>query len=235
MLRYKRHIALYFTVLFIGLSTVAGAEDQRKIVLEKSQLHESFLGKVNVSGGVRAGLMYKGTLQMVDFDKLYVYFRQGDKFSNDTTLCVNMVSQDGRYSSSWEHLLDKQVENTIVFSLRSEHKEQISKYASSELVVLASVAQGGCSSNDKKYVPTSWGFTEHSDYILFVNSGGTDTVIGIPGRRERVPCEKIIDGSAIAYDTKCVVGKELLEQAKNIYLVRNNFSNKLPEIKIPLR
>jgi hypothetical protein len=81
----------------------------------------------------------------------------------------------------------------------------------------------------------SWGEVNNSDFILYVNSGNTDTVIGIPGHSQRIPCAKITADSTVAYDTKCIVSKEILLEPKSIFLVRNNFGNRLPNVEFPVR
>jgi hypothetical protein len=119
--------------------------------------------------------------------------------------------------------------------LPSKYQDQISGYPPDALVVLAAIAKKDCMSSEIKYVPTSWGGSNKSDYILYVNSGNTDTIIGIPGQTERIQCSKIIAESTIAYDTRCIVGKDILNEPKSIFLVRNNFGNRLPNVEFPVR
>jgi len=210
------------------------AQHQRKIVLTENQFKESFLEKVTVSGGIRAGFMYQSPLDHVDVHQLYIYLHR-DLEEQDAMLCVNMVSRDGRYAASWQYGIGKQPAGTINVDLPSKYQEQISSYSPDALVVLAAVTKQNCSSQDMKYIPASWGEVHHSDYILYVNSGNTDTVIGIPGHTERIPCAKIAAESTIAYDTRCIIGKEVLSEPQSIFLVRNNFGNRLPNVEFPVR
>lgn len=219
------------TSLFVSQST---AQEQRRIVLNNTQFKESFLDKVTVSGGIRAGFMYQSPLEHVDIHGLYVHL-QHDVEEQDAMLCVNMVSRDGRYSASWEYALGKQSAGSIAVDLPSKYQEQISGYSPDALVVLAGITNKDCTVNEMKYVPTSWGEMNNSDYLLYVNSGNTDTIIGIPGQKERIQCSKIIADSTIAYDTRCVIGKDVLNGPKSIFLVRNNFGNRLPNVEFPVR
>lgn len=212
----------------------ASAEDRRKIVLTEHQFKESFLEKVTVSGGIRAGFMYKSPLTHVDIHQLYIYLHR-DLDDQDAMLCVNMVSRDGRYAASWQYGIGKQPAGTINIDLPSKYREQISSYPPEALVVLAAIAKQNCTAPDMKYIPASWGETHQADYILYVNSGNTDTVIGIPGHAERIPCTKITAESTIAYDTRCLIGKDILDEPKSIFLVRNNFGNRLPNVEFPVR
>jgi len=224
---------LYSTAFIAVLASNSVAEEQRRIVLDNSQFKESFLDKVTVSGGIRAGFMYQSPLNRVDIHQLKVHI-QREIEEQDAMLCVNMVSRDGRYSASWEYALGKQHVGSIAVDLPSRYQEQISGYSPDALVVLAAITKKDCNSSELKYVPTSWGGA-NSDYIIYVNSGNTDTIIGIPGHKERIQCTKIIAESTIAYDTRCVVGKDILNEPKSIFLVRNNFGNRLPNVEFPVR
>ena len=50
-------------------------EEQRKIVLNDAQFKESYLEKVTVSGGIRAGFMHQSALEHIDLNALYIYNR----------------------------------------------------------------------------------------------------------------------------------------------------------------
>lgn len=234
MTRFFLQFLLYLPAVIFVCANNAGAQEQRRIVLDNTQFKESFLDKVTVSGGIRAGFMYQSPLGRIDIHELNVHL-QRDIDDQDAMLCVNMVSRDGRYSASWEYALGKQPAGSIVVDLPSKYQEQISGYAPDALVVLAGITKKECTSTEIKYVPTSWGGINKSDYILYVNSGNTDTIIGIPGHAERIQCAKIVAESTIAYDTRCVVGRDILNEPKSIFFVRNNFGNRLPNVEFPVR
>lgn len=226
----------FLSVCIFLLSIVCSiADDNTVVVVNELQLNESFIDKVNVSGGVRAGLMLSSSKQSVDFDQLYIYLGDKGESSAQSVLCVSMVSNDGRYSSNWEHRLEQQKTGPIKFSLKSKHKEQLAAYTPSELVVLASVAQESCQSKKQQYVPASWGFVQDGKYILFVNSGGADAAVSVSGRKERISCDKILNGKTIAYDKKCEIDQSIIGQEKKLSLHRSNFNNTLPDVKIELK
>jgi hypothetical protein len=210
------------------------AEEAQKIVLTESQFKESFLDKVVVSGGVRAGFMYQSSLKKIDINQLQVHLRQETKDEN-ALLCVTMVSRDGRYSAIWDYPLGKKTTGSISVNLPSKYSKQISDYSSDSLVVLAAITTGDCSNNNISYIPTSWGTSAGSEFLLFVNSGGLDTDIGIPGESKKISCSKIEADNTVAYDTLCKIEKEHLVDPKSIYLIRKNFSNRLPLIEFPVR
>ena len=234
MTRYFFRPLLYATTVIFCFATHSVAEDQRRIVLNEKQFKESFLDTVSVSGGIRAGFMYQSPLEHVDINELYVNL-QHDIEDQDAVLCVNMVSRDGRYSASWDYALGKQAAGSIAVTLPSKYQTQVSSYSPDALVVLAAIAKKECGSGEMKYVPTSWGAATKSDYILYVNSGNTDTIIGIPGQTERIQCAKITADSTIAYDTRCIIAKDILDEPKSIFLVRKNFGNRLPNVEFPVR
>ena len=225
---------LYSTVISICFTTNAVAQEQRRIVLDKQQFKESFLDTVTVSGGIRAGFMFQSPLGHVDIHELYVIL-QHDIEDQDAMLCVNMESRDGRYSASWEYALGKQSAGAIAVSLPSKYQTQVSNYPTDALVVLAGIAKKNCGSGEMQYVPTSWGEGAKAIYILYVNSGNTDTIIGIPGQTQRIECSKIKADDAIAYDTRCIIASDLLSEPKSIFLVRKNFGSRLPNVEFPVR
>jgi len=233
----KKCFALAFlsltVVLFCFLTNIL-AQEQRVIVLNDSQFKESFLQKVTVSGGIRAGFMLPSPVERVDINALYIHLQQAVE-EKDAMLCVNMVSRDGRYTASWEYALGQQSPGSLAVNLPSKYKEQIAGYSPDGLVVLASVTKKDCTSGDNIYVPASWGQPHKSDYEIYVNSGNTDTVVGIPGNAERIKCAKINLESTVAYDTKCVVEKDAVKEAKSIFLVRSNFGNRLPNVELQVR
>jgi|SRR5665647_3687579 len=234
MTKYFFQSLLYSTAAICLFTNNVAAQEQRRIVLNDREFKESFLDKVSVSGGIRAGFMHQSPLAHIDIHELYVHL-QHDIEEQDAMLCVNMVSRDGRYSASWEYALGKQPAGSIAVDLPSKYQEKISGYSTDALVVLAAIAKKDCASSEMKYVPTSWGEMNTSDYILYVNSGNTDTIIGIPGHAERIQCSKIIADSTIAYDTRCIVGKDILNEPKSLFFVRNNFGNRLPNVEFPVR
>jgi len=212
----------------------AAAQEPRKIVLSDNQFKESYLEKVTVSGGIRAGFMRQSTLEHIDLNALYIHL-QHDVKEQDAMLCVNMVSRDGRYAASWQYPLGAQPAGSMLVDLPSKYRAQVSGYAPDALAVLAGVAQKDCLAGEMRYVPASWGIGSASEYVFYVNSGTTETEIGIPGATGRIPCTKIVADSAIAYDTQCLAPNHLIAEPKSIFILRNNFGNKLPHVEFPVR
>lgn len=228
-------LALFVSTIALGSwHADAQAFNQRKIVLSEHQFKESYLEKVTVSGGIRAGFMYASPLKQVDVHQLRLYLHR-DVEEQDAMLCVHMVSRDGRYAASWQYDLGVQPAGTIHAELPSKYQDQLTSYDPDALVVLAGIAKGDCASQDIRYIPASWGESQPADYFLYVNSGSTDTVIGIPGQTQRIPCTRIAADNTIAYDTRCVIGKEMLAEPGSIFLVRSNFGNRLPNVEFPVR
>ena len=221
-----------FLCLFPALSLQA--QESRKIVLKEDQFEESYLEKVSVSGGIRAGFMQESTLPQIDLQQLYIQVLR-DIPEPKAKLCVNMVSRDGLYAASWHYDLGSQPAGELLVSIPSKYQKQIADYTPDSLVVLAAIGQDDCTSRDLRYVPASWGPANNNNYVLYVNSGNTDTSIGIPGMAERGACTKISADSTVAYDTACTVNKELLAVPKSLYLLRNNFGKRLPNVEIPVR
>jgi len=217
-----------------GLAWPATAQEPRKIVLSDNQFKESYLEKVTVSGGIRAGFMHQSPLEHIDLNALYIHL-QHDVKEQDAMLCVNMASRDGRYAASWQYALGEQQAGPIQVNMPSKYQTQIADYAPDALVVLAAVTSKDCLSNESKYVPSSWGASTANEYVLYVNSGNTETEIGVPGAAGRIPCAKIAADSTIAYDTQCLVKKELVAEPKSIFILRNNFGNRLPHVEFPVR
>ena len=80
----------YFIAILSYFQGSVLAQNQRKIVLTDNQFKESFLEKVTVSGGIRAGFMYQSSLDHVDVHQLYIYLHRGLE-DQEAILCVNMA------------------------------------------------------------------------------------------------------------------------------------------------
>lgn len=225
--------AALFSTLFCRPELVS-AQQQRKIVLSQNQFQESFLEKVTVSGGIRAGFMQQSLLSKVDLEQLYIHVLR-DIEEPSAMLCVNMVSRDGRYAASWQYDLGKQTAGLLQIEIPSKYQEKISSYTPDSLVILAAISQQDCATGNLKYLPASWGPANDRNYLLYINSGNTETSTGIPGMAERGTCTKISADSTIAYDTTCTVNKELLATPRSIFVLRNNFGNRLPNVEFPLQ
>jgi hypothetical protein len=234
LLRRAGWVLLAFGMLFAAPADDTWAQSPRKIVLNDGQFKESFLEKVTVSGGIRAGFMHPSSLERVDLHQLYIHVQRPVE-EEAAMLCVNMVSRDGRYTASWQYSLGPQQPGAIQVEIPSKYQEQVSAYTPDALVVLAGITAKDCLSAEMRYIPASWGMANTSTSVLYVNSGNTDTEIGIPGLTERIACTKISADSTIAYDTQCEVRNDLLKEPKSLYLLRKNFGNRLPNVEFPVR
>lgn len=234
LMRRAALAALCGGLLLLSPAGASWAQSPRKIVLNDGQFKESFLEKVTVSGGIRAGFMYPSSLARVDLQQLYIHLQRPVEEA-EAMLCVNMVSRDGRYTASWQYGLGPQQPGAIQVDIPSKYQEQISAYAPDALVVLAGITVKDCLSTEMRYIPASWGMPTAPESVLYVNSGNTDTEIGIPGLTERIACTKIGADSTIAYDTQCVVRNDLLKEQKSLFLLRKNFGNRLPHVEFPVR
>ncbi len=217
----------------LTLASPAKAQEQHKIVLSQDEFKESYLDKVTVSGGIRAGFMQQSSLAHVDLKELSIQLLR-DVTDPKAMLFVNMVSRDGRYTASWKYPLGPIKAGDLLVSIPSKYNAKLAGYAPDALVVLAAVCDKDCPSG-LHYVPAGWGPPNGNNYVLYINSGNTDTSVAVPGMKDRTSCTKINADSTIAYDTACTVSKELMNSPKSLYLLRNNFGKRLPNVEIPVQ
>ena len=79
------------------------------VQLNKNDFHERYIENVNISGSIRAGVMFQSAASQVKPSELFV-----DIGTNPgATLCVRIISIDGHYEADFEYPIKKENQGLI--------------------------------------------------------------------------------------------------------------------------
>lgn len=224
-------VFIIFSKLF--LFNMAHAET---IVLDKdiNQFHESFTQNVNISGSVRAGVMYSSSLDKVRLDSLFIDI--GDIAKSDKMLCVKMLSVDGQYGADFSYKLKGKLSGLNHFKLPTTLQDKVSGYTPSHLAVLAEI-KPACKGKGGHIVPALWSKKKDNILKVYLNSGVSKTSLKLykaQGGSNKVSCNPIKAKRNTAYDTECNINiseEYTLEKTK---IIRTNFGSHSRPIKLPI-
>lgn len=200
------------------------------IHLPKQNFHESYVNEVNISGAVRAGVMFESNARKVNLENLFIDV--GDH--SDLELEVKLISICGRYEAKFKYKLDKTTRGWTRFNLPTDMANIISGFNPEQLVVLAKIRGG---SSKSIIVPASWGKPATNRLKVFLNSGVSSTTLklyGSNGNSDKIKCREIKNKTNIAYDTVCSVkdiGQYRMSKTK---IIRRNYDNFFKPVRLPI-
>lgn len=85
------------------------------------------------------------------------------------TLCVNIISIDGRYEADFEYPIKKENHGLIQFSLPTSKGDVVESYAPDHLAVLAEVKKN-CRHKKTRFAPAAWGRPDNNNTVkVFLN------------------------------------------------------------------
>ncbi|MDH5546227.1 MAG: hypothetical protein OEZ43_11590 [Gammaproteobacteria bacterium] len=176
-------------------------------VIHITKLDEQFIEEVKVSGRTESGIMYKTRYDKANLEALYVDV----PLKSNGSVCVDIVSIDGKYKGYFEHTLTGNDELAVGFDVSSKHKDRLANYHPDHLVVLAQI-QNNCADRKKtpNYVLSSWGFPLREAVNVYLNKGGSSVkamlqVKNNSGKAKKFKCQKIKDARPVVYDAICTV------------------------------
>lgn len=210
----KKKIYLFILVLSITLSYDAQIKPN-KSALDKDW--EIWQEKVPISGNVRVGFMLESTKK----DPEYFYASIPENVSIPTNLCIEISSKDGRYSAKIDYpITESNLGKNIWLYLPTEHKNDLTKYKTDELIIL------GALTNDCKkpniYVVCSWDNPEanNTKSVHFYANSATNSTLFIKKRDSSevsYSCE-VLNEPTVAYNRKCTIPRESIKDLASIFL-----------------
>ena len=197
---------------------------------------EVYQEKIPVSGGVRVGLMLEEEEDEINPSTFFVKIPN----TNIKNLCVELSSKDGRYSAKLNYDISSASEGLQQFYLPTKFYDQLSGYTSSELVILASLADT-CTEKPEAYLISGWKSPDIiSTFVLYINSTIESTLVVRlqNGTEEEIPFTEV-SSPTIAFNKKSTISKDLLdnESAAMLYIkqrVRKMGRVKFNSYEVPL-
>jgi len=206
------------------------------VILDKdiNQFRESFTQSVNISGSVRAGVMYSSSLKNVQLDSLFIDI--GAKAMMDKMLCVKMLSVDGQYGADFTYELKGKLRGLNRFKLPSTLQDKVSVYSPDQLAVLAEV-KPVCKGRGGHIVPALWSNKKDDSLNVYLNSGVSKTSLKlykIKGGSTKIICKPVKAERNTAFDTKCRIDNTEEYKLDKTKILRTNFGNHSRPIKLPI-
>ena len=221
----KLYFLTLFSIFIIPVCCLAG-----DVELLPGQFQESYISEVNISGSVRAGVMYESNRQVAGPDALHIYL--GDM--NPSILQVKITSIDGRYEADFIYPVNNGETGITKFRLPTKMEDIISHYPPDQLAVLARLKKTGLSSKGK-IIPATWGKPGSNNLKIFLNSGVSTTLLKLyrtDGSTKKIVCRKIDTDNVTAYDTECIVNDSGRYEMSRTKVIRKNFDSYFKPVKL---
>jgi hypothetical protein len=201
------------------------------IKLNQSQFWESYSQSVNISGSVRAGVMYDSPADHVIPDLLYLDIST----KSDQLLCVSMVSVDGQYGAKFTYQLSDKIHGLTPFQLPTKLREVMIAYTPEQIAVLSEI-KPVCKGKSGHIIPASWGKPSVNTVKVYLNSGISRTTLKLykfSGGKIKLKCLPMqSDKNNTAYDTECIITNAGDYDLSKTKILRSNFGNHSRPIKL---
>lgn len=164
--------------------------------------------RIPVSGGVRVGLMLEQSKSEIKPNRFFVMIPDTALKS----LCVELSSKDGRYSARVDYDLTGVEQGMKEFYLPTRYAKELKKYASDELVILASLSSS-CGENPEWYLISSWDdkIYETASVVAYVNSAVSTSLSFQNGNGDNKELKfENLKIPTVAFNKKCIVPINLL-------------------------
>lgn len=221
----KLGFVVLFSIIILPAYCMAG-----DVELLPGQFQESYIKEVNISGSVRAGVMFESKSEVAGPEDLHIYL--SDK--NPSILEVKMISIDGRYEADFNYPVKNEETGITKFKLPTKMAHIISHYPPDQLAVLARLKKPENSSKGE-IVPATWGKPESKNLKIFLNSGVSTTLLKLyrtDGSTEKIVCKKIDADNVTAYDTECRVNEAGQYEMSKTKIIRKNFDSYFKPVKL---
>jgi hypothetical protein len=197
---------------------------------------EVYQQEIPVSGGVRVGLMFEEEDTEFNPSQFFVNIPK----TEITNLCVELSSKDGRYSAKLNYDISDVSEGLQQFYLPTKYRDELSGYASDELVILTSLGNT-CTEKPEYYLISGWKDTSKpSSMVIYINSAIETSLVvkSEDGNTEEFPFNKV-NSPTIAFNKKSVVPLNALASKATILYIKQRVRKmgrvKFNSYEIPLK
>jgi len=217
------------------LVSVACAEPAT-LAVDKDSFREKFDRTVDVSGQLRAGLMFGSALEKIQTGSLMVSFKARTGLPGEQ-VCIRVASRDGVFTAIWTSTLDVKLDDLHRATFATEHAKELRNYAVDELVAIASIGQS-CSAEDRTYLPSSWGLPQVGSLYAYLNADSSAAAIAARYPESEIVQKQcsILPTSEVttAFDTVCSLTLIKPDLPFELVVLRQNFSTIMEHVRFPL-
>lgn len=227
--------ALLCLLACLAPAATAASDAPARPTLAVAAFHEALNPEVDVSGGVRAGVMTGALDPALKRRQLLVHLSRPIAAE---TICVELSSRDGRYAAQLS--VDGPVAEPgwYVVPFETTHAREITGREGVYLAALATVRES-CDAEVAEILLAGWDEpVDRRRFTVIVNSGRLDSVLKLDtngGATLDFPCVPLADEQLVAFDKRCDVVLPEGAEVVGGRLVRKRLFNVLPAVDIPLR
>jgi len=228
------YVKILYSIITIFLSSVAA--NAGPIEIEFNQFHEYFTESVNISGSMRAGVMYESETSRAAPDSLQVDLTN----AIGSVLCVTLLSVDGKYGADFSYTLTGETKGRTAFKLPTEKQEIITSYSPEQLAIFAQV-KPVCKGAKGVVVPAFWGNSANSNVLnVYLNSAANSTFLmlygasGDAGDKGKILCKRIDADDNTAYNTQCTINDIQKYNLEKTVIIRSNFGKAYRPVKLKI-
>jgi hypothetical protein len=224
---------LFCVLLFCAAAHSAFAQQARPRLRPdpewvKKDNWERWQKEVPVSGDVRVGVVAKGDRRLTP-TSLLVFLPS----STETTLCIELSSQDGRYSARLPYPLNDNTSRTVQLDLPTKYARELANYEPRQIAILASLGNG-CSQPPSTYVLARWDLIEQVDDLLVLLNSRLPARIRGEGPNGPLSFDCLpLDGVTTGFNLSCEIPRRELAGRTSL-VVEMRRGGAITRLQLPL-
>ncbi|GAB2777468.1 hypothetical protein [Salinimicrobium soli] len=170
-----RQFAIKLTVLlFCFQPAIAQSLRVNKSLNPKEGFIDEYYEYAPSSGLVVAGVMLNNSTEKLDPTHCYSFIPKVAK----SLLCVAITSKDGRYKGAFQYDITNVQSGWFQLNFPTEHREELDKYRSDEIIIVSTIADACSSDNEFFYTPSVWRPDSNEEVVIYLNSSEMVFLIG---------------------------------------------------------
>jgi hypothetical protein len=166
------------------------------------------------SGLMVTGIMLNNSSQEFDPTHCYSFIPEGSK----SLLCIAITSKDGRYKGGFQYDISNVQTGWFQLNFPTEHREELNKYKSDEIVIVSTLADACSSDNNFYYTPSVWSPENNEEVVIYINSIEMVFLIGSTDKGEIELRKPFLDLTGRmrpkSYNKRCIVNIDELREYK---------------------
>ena len=189
--------------MFLGfLPSVASSGQINPIQIQQNTDWEIFHKKIPVSGEIRTGLVVTADNKAKPSNHFYVQIPQQEA----ALLCVEISSNDGRYSGKLTYDIDKLEPGIHQFQWPTKFWGDLKKFTATEITILSWIGSSR-TDQDKRYVLSSWASFDSMNKLTIILNSERKPQIYIRDTKknslEKFDCQRLEGQPNVAYNCLC--------------------------------
>ena len=221
----------FWTLSVLSLAATTAAQNLPRLQPTIASLKagwERFQGNVPLAGGKLVGVMSVSGSR-VDVGTLTVFLPS----SRESMLCLELSSQDGRYSARLEYRLTGTRTGAVSLDVPTQYRRELARYEPRRLAILASL-NSSCTEAPKAYLAAQWNEAPTaSAVVVFLNSRVPSRIRGGVDGKLAFDCVPV-DGVTTAYDLACEIPWSALTGAPS-FVVEMRRGGAVTRLALPVR